>query len=174
MLGGSYPYYGVYETKDNKYITIACVEAHFWENLCHLLGREEYIPYRFTPEHFWQKSEDSKWQEIHSFLQQTLLTKSRDAWFELLIKNDIPAGKVYTVDEVFSDPQILHRQMVMEVEHPTLGKVKQLGIAPKLSDTPGEVKSLSPLLGEHNEEVLLELGYSREDIKRFRQEGVIT
>ena len=172
-LHGSYPYYGVYETKDGKYITIGCLERHFWENLCHLLGREDCIPYHLTFEHFLHGSEDRKWGEIVSYLRQTFLTKTRDEWFDLLARNDIPVGKVYTLDEVFSDPQVLHRQMVIEIEHPTLGRVKQVGIAPKLSDTPGKVRSLSPLLGEHADEVLLGLGYGQEEIGRLRQEGVV-
>jgi len=62
---------------------------------------------------------------------------------------------------------------VIEVEHPTLGKVKQVGITPKLSDTPGKVRSLSPLLGEHTDEILLGLGYSQEEIRSLQQEGVV-
>ena len=172
-LHGAYPYYGVYQTKDGGYITIGCLETHFWENLCHLLGREDYIPYHFTLEHSLYKPEDKKWEEIHSYLKQTFLTKTRDEWFELLTQKDIPAGKVHTLDEVFTDPQVLHRQMVIEVEHPTLGKVKQVGIAPKLSGTPGKVRSLSPLLGEHTEEILLGLGYGRGEIESLRREGAV-
>jgi len=172
-LHGAYPYYGVYETKDGKYITIGCLEPHFWENLCRFLGKEEYIPYRFALEHTFHKPEDAKWNEIRSFLKQVFLTKTRDEWFELLIRNDVPVGKVYTPDEVFSDPQVLHRQMVIEVEHPTLGKIKQVGIAPKLSGTPGKVRSLSPLPGEHTDEILRELGYEREKIENLRREGVV-
>ena len=173
-LHGAYPYYGVYETKDGRYITIGCLEAHFWENLCHLLGKEAYIPYRFTSEHLLRKPEDKKWEEISSYLRQVFLTKTRDEWFELLTQNDIPAGKVYTLDEVFADPQVLHRQMSIEIEHPTLGKVKQVGIVPKLSDTPGKVRSLSPIFGEHTEEILLSLSYSQEEIKCLRQDGVVS
>ena len=173
-LHGAYPYYGVYETKDGKYITIVCLEPHFWENLCRFLGKEEYIPYRFALEHTFHKPEDAKWNEIRSFLKQVFLTKTRDEWFELLIRNDVPAGKVYTPDEVFSDPQVLHRQMVIEVEHPTLGKIKQVGIAPKLSGTPGKVRSFSPLPGEHTDEILRELGYERREIENLRQEGVVS
>ena len=172
-LNGAYPYYGVYETKDAKYITIGCIEPHFWENLCRLLGREDYIPYHFASKHMVRKPEDKKWDEIRSFLKQSFLDRTRDEWFELLTQNDIPAGKVYSLEEVFTDPQVLHRQMVTEVEHPTLGKVKQVGIAPKLSDTPGKIRSLSPLLGEHTEEILLGLGYSLKDIRTLREEGAI-
>ena len=172
-LHGAYPYYGVYETKDGKYITIGCLEPHFWENLCRLLSKEAYIPYRFVLEHTFHKPEGEEWDEIHSSLKQVFLTKTRDEWFELLIRNDVPVGKVHTPDEVFSDPQVLHRQMVIEVEHPTLGKIKQVGVAPKLSSTPGKVRSLSPLPGEHTDEILRGLGYKEEEIKDLRQEGAV-
>ena len=172
-LHGAYPYYGVYETKDGKYITIGCLEPHFWENLCRFLGKEEYVPYHFALEHTSHRPENGKWDEIRSSLKQVFLTRTRDEWFELLIRNDVPVGKVHTPDEVFSDPQVLHRQMVIEVEHPTLGKIKQVGIAPKLSSTPGKVRSLSPLPGEHTDEILRGLGYRQEEIKDLRREGVV-
>ncbi len=172
-LHGAYPYYDVYETKDGKSITIGCLEPHFWENLCRFLGKEEYIPHGFVLEHTFHKPEDGKWDEIRSFLKQVFLTKTRDEWFELLTRHDVPAGKVYTTDEVFNDPQVLHRQMVIEVEHPTLGKIKQVGIAPKLSSTPGKVRSLSPLSGQHTDEILKELGYKMKEIENLRQQGVV-
>jgi crotonobetainyl-CoA:carnitine CoA-transferase CaiB-like acyl-CoA transferase len=172
-LHGAYPYYCVYETRDGKYITIGCLEPHFWENLCRFLGKEEYIPYHFALDHTVHKPEGDKWDEIRSSLKQIFLTKTRDEWFELLTRNDVPAGKVYAPDEVFSDPQVLHRKMVIEVEHPTLGKIKQVGIAPRLSSTPGKVRSLSPLPGEHTDEILQGLDYGQEEIENLRREGVV-
>ena len=77
------------------------------------------------------------------------------------------------MDEVFRDPQVLHRQMVVEIEHPTLGKVKQAGIAIKLSDTPGKVRRLLILFGEHAEEILTGLGYRRRKIDGLRQTGLL-
>jgi crotonobetainyl-CoA:carnitine CoA-transferase CaiB-like acyl-CoA transferase len=170
---GAYPYYGVYETKDGKYISIGCVEPHFWVNLCRLLGKEDYIPYQIGLDHFLHGPTDKKWEEISSYLKQTFLTKTRDEWFELLIKNDIPAGKVYTLDEVFSDPHVIQRQMVLEIEHPKFGKIKQFGIAPKLSDTPGKVRTFAPLTGENTEEILRGVGYSPKEIENLRKEGTI-
>jgi crotonobetainyl-CoA:carnitine CoA-transferase CaiB-like acyl-CoA transferase len=172
-LHGAYPYYGIYETKDGRYITIGCLEPHFWENLCRLLGKEGYVPYGFALEHTFHKPEGEKWDELHSSLKQVFLTKTRDEWFELLIRNDVPVGKVHTPAEVFSDPQVLHRQMVIEVEHPTLGKIKQVGVAPKLCGTPGRVRSLSPLPGEHTDEILRGLGYKQEEISSLRREGAV-
>ena len=172
MVQGTYPFYQVYETKDSKYISIGCVEKHFWERLCRLFGKEDYIPYTFF--YSLQEPEDEKWEEISRCLKEIFLTKTRDEWFKLLIQEDIPASKVYSLDETFSDPHVLHRQMMIELEHPDLGKIKQVGIAPKLSDTPGKVRTLSPLLGDHTEEILQNLGYSGEDIGLWRQEGVIS
>ncbi len=170
---GTYPYYNIYQTKDGKYITLGCLEPRFWENLCRELGRVDLISYHFTPNHFFHRAEGERWGEVFSYLRKVFLTKTRDEWFEQLGQKDIPVGKVYTLDEVLSDPQVLHRQMVAEMEHPTLGKVKQVGIAIKLSDTPGKIRSFSPLLGEHTEEVLSDLGYAKEDITALRRAGVI-
>jgi crotonobetainyl-CoA:carnitine CoA-transferase CaiB-like acyl-CoA transferase len=172
-LHGTYPYYSVYETKDGKYISIGCVEPWFWENLCRALGKEEYIPYCISPEHFLHKPEGEKWQEISSYLKKVFLTRTRDDWFEFLTAKDVPVGKVYSFDEVFNDPQVLHRKMVLEIDHPTLGKVKHPGIAIKLSDTPGKVRSLAPIAGQHTEEILRQLGYNKRQIDKLRQSKVI-
>ncbi|MBM3119089.1 MAG: CoA transferase [Chloroflexi bacterium] len=172
-LHGAYPYYGVYEAKDGKYVSIGCVEPWFWENLCRALGKEEYISYCISPEHFLHKPEGEKWEEIFSYLKQVFLTRTRDEWFDFFADKDVPVGKVYTFDEVFNDPQVLHRQMVLEIDHPTLGKVKHPGIAIKLSETPGKVRSLAPIFGEHTEEILRELSYNKSQIEELRQSNII-
>jgi len=173
-VGGAYPYRSVYETKDGKFITIGCREPWLWENLCREIGREDFIPFHIEPDHHLHKPEGEKWQEISASLKKLFLTRTRDEWFELLSQKDVPVGKVYSLDEVFIDPQVLHRKMVIEVEHPTEGKIKQVGIAIKLSDTPGKVRSLPPLLGEHTEEILVGLGYNKQRINELRQEGIVS
>ena len=172
-IGGSFPYYNVYEAKDGKFISVGCLEPWFWENLCRELGREDLMPYHFMPEHRLGKTGDKKWEEIFSYLRGTFLTKTGDEWFQLLSQKNIPITKVYDLDEVFSDPQVLQRKMVVELEHPTVGKVKQVGIAIKLSDTPGEIRSFPPLLGEHTNEVLQDLGYTAEEIEGLRREAIV-
>jgi len=165
FLGGSTPQYNVYQTKDGKYITIGCLEPHLWANLCREIGKEEFIAYL---------ADRSKWDEVSSYLKQLFLTKTRDEWFEQMSPKSIFIGKVYSVDEVFNDPQVLQRKMVIEVEHPTEGKVKQVGIAIKMSDTPGEVRSLASLPGEQTDEILTGFGYNNEGINQLHQQGIVS
>jgi len=172
-VGGGYPYYNIYKTKDGKYISIGCIEPWLWENLCREIGKEEFIPFHFKPEHLVYSPEGKEWQEVLSYLKQLFLTKTRDEWFELLRQKDVPVAKVYSLDEVFADPQVLHREMVIEVDDSAQGKVRQVGIAIKLSDTPGKVRSLSPTLGEHTEELLTGMGYDKLGIDKLHQEGII-
>ncbi len=164
----------IYEDKDGKLLTIACAELSLWENLCRAIGKEEFMPYHTARWRRADPADDAKWEEISDYLEQLFATKTRDEWFDLLGPKDVAIGRVLSLDEVFTDPQVLHRQMVIELEHPTEGKVKQVGIAIKLSDTPGKVRSLPPLRGEHTNEILIGLGYSERRINELRQAGVVS
>ncbi len=172
-LNGGFPYYNVYETQDGKYITIGCIEPWLWENLCRAIGKEEYIPFHFRLEHYLNPPEEKVWKEMLSFLKKLFLTKTRDEWFEFLSQRDVPVGKVYSLDEVFADPQVLHRKMIMEIEHPNVGKIKQAGIAIKLSDTPGTIRSLAPLPGQHTDVVLTGLGYRADELDELRKQSIV-
>jgi len=165
MLNGAFPYFSVYETKDGKYITIACVERHLWANLCKALGREDLIPH--------QNDTGQKREEIFSFLRETFRSKTRDEWFEELKDKDVCIAPVYELDEVFRDPQVLHRKMLLEIEDPEIGKVRQVGIPIKFSDTPGEVRSLAPVLGQNTEEILSQLGYTEQQMEELEKAGAI-
>jgi crotonobetainyl-CoA:carnitine CoA-transferase CaiB-like acyl-CoA transferase len=164
LTTGKIPHYNTYETKDGRYIGIGSLEPWFFQNLCRALGREDLSPYEWSIE---------KWEEISSFFTETFRTKTRDEWFELLRQTDTCAAPVYSIDEVFSDPQVLERNMVVEVDHPKLGKVKQVGIGIKLSETPGAIRDPAPFPGEHTEEILLGLGYSKQQIKELGEAGAL-
>jgi len=172
-LQGAYPYYGVYETKDGKFISIACIESFFWENLCRALDKEEYAVHCFSPEHYFHKPKDNKWKEIRSWLTSVFLTKTRDEWFDYLPKKDIPIGKVYTLEEALCDKQLVEREMVVEIDHPDEGKVKQVGCPIKLSETPATVRSLSPFFGQHTNEILLKNGFSQDRINEFYADDIV-
>ena len=165
VLNGGVPCYNIYETKDGKYIAVGALEPWFWENLCKALGLESFIPDQFATE--------ERGMEVRSALRDVFRTKSRDEWFDLLKDKDVSVGPVNTFDEVFSNPQVLHREMLVEMDHPTLGKIKQIGIPMKFSDTPGKIRSPPPFLGQHTEEILQSLGYEKEKIMELRKENVI-
>ena len=161
---GGIPNYNVYLTKDEKYITIAAIEPWFFANLCRALGREEFIEHEF---------DSSKREEISRVFSETFKTRTRDEWFAILSKSDICAGRMLTLDEVPSDPQVLARNMIVEVEGPGGNKVKQVGVSVKFSDTPGSIRSLAPQLGQHSDEILGGLGYGKDEIARWREAGAI-
>jgi crotonobetainyl-CoA:carnitine CoA-transferase CaiB-like acyl-CoA transferase len=162
---GAYPFYNVYETKDNKYITVGCIVPWFWANLCRAMGREEFIP------HQWDTG--PKREEIFGYFRQAFRTKTRDEWFERFAHTDICVGKVNTLDELATDLHVQQRKMITELADPRLGTVKQVGIPFKLSDTPLEIRRPTPMVGQHTQEVLEELGYSRTKIKEVREAGCI-
>jgi crotonobetainyl-CoA:carnitine CoA-transferase CaiB-like acyl-CoA transferase len=164
MLDGGIPNYNVYVTKDDKIITIGSLEPWFFANLCRALGREDLIEHEFNP---------AKREEIHRFFAESFRTKTRDEWFEILSKTDICVGRMLTLDEVPNDPQVRARKMIVELNGPGGQKVKQVGISVKLSDTPGSIRSLAPQLGQHTDEIVGALGYAKEQIARWREEGAI-
>ena len=151
--------------KDGEYITIGCAEPRFWENLCRAIGRDDLIPFHNPPE------EKKGW--VVAELQKVFLTRTRDEWWDYLKQKDTCVGPVNNFTEAFADPQVRHRQMVLEFDHPRLGKVKQTGIPIKLSRTPGSVRSLGAPIGAHTDEVLSSLGYAAPEIRKLRAGGVV-
>ncbi len=154
-----------WQTKDGKYIASCPLESYFWERFCRALGLEELIHHHYAT--------TEKYDEVVSAIRDKVLTKTRDEWFEIMKEADTCVSPVLTFDEVLKDPQILHRNMIMELEHPTQGKVKQLGFAIKLSETPAQFRNFAPLLGQHTQEILQELGYSRELVEELRKAGAV-
>ncbi len=172
FLGGSYPYYAVYETKDGKLLSIACTEPWLWENFCKAIGRPDFAKYSRLADQFVRpanREETRAREEIDAIIR----TRTRDEWYDFLVKQDVCVGKVYDVEEVFEDPQIRARQMVVETEHPEIGKVKEVGVAIKMLGTPGAVRRAAPYRGEHTDQVLKELGLPPEEIRALRDKRVV-
>ncbi|OGO17247.1 MAG: hypothetical protein A2Z15_05800 [Chloroflexi bacterium RBG_16_50_11] len=161
---GAMHYYNHYETSDGKFISIACSEPWFFANLCRVLGCENFIPYQ---------TDSGKNAEITAYFKQKFRTRIRDEWFDILAKADVPAGKVNDFSELAEDPQIKHRRMIVDVDYPGGDRVRQTGISIKLSETPGEIRNCGAKPGENTEEILVELGYSRDEIQRLRAAGII-
>jgi formyl-CoA transferase/CoA:oxalate CoA-transferase len=94
-------------------------------------------------------------------------------WVAVLEQAGVPAGPIYLLSDLFSDPQVHHRRMLVEIDHPRAGRIKQTGIPVKLSATPGRLTSPPPLLGQHTESVLRALGYTGAEIAAMRGEGAL-
>jgi len=169
-MGHLSPANDIFETKDGKKITVGALEEHFWENLCKVLGLEELFNDTRYSTH---KKRIENGKEISEKLRSVFLKKTRDEWLQKIEKARVPCGPVYTMEEVFSDPHIIHRGLVQEIDDPKLGKIKQVPFPVKFSETPAEVKSPPPEMGEHTEKVLLAFGYSREEIEDLKRENVV-
>ncbi len=160
------PAYGVFQTKDKKYLTLSIAhEDHFWRNLCHAIGRDDLAGLA-------REQRNERRDELVGMLRDVLAKRTRKKWVELLTKADVPCGPIYALEEVVSDPQILHRGIIVEVDGGE-GKVKQVAHPIKFSETPAQIRMLLPRLGEHTEEILSSLGYSLGEIEGLRREGII-
>lgn len=162
---GESAYYNVYETKDREFLSFGNIEGKFWANFCKVIGREDLIGKQFV-----SKKEEKK---VLSEVREIMRTKTRDEWLKLMEDQDICVTPVYSVGEVIQDPQLRHRKMFTEVEHPVEGKTLHVAFPLKFSETPATIRMPAPLFGQHTNEVLKELGYNEEEIKSLEKEGVI-
>jgi succinate--hydroxymethylglutarate CoA-transferase len=112
---------------------------------------------------------------IRAKLAEAFKGRTRDEWLELFGDEEVCVGPVYELDEVFDDPQAQARGLVVEVDHPRAGKLRQLGLPFVLDglDPQAVIRQPSPGFGEHNDAVMTALGYSPEDLERLRLDGVI-
>ena len=145
---GSSPYQ-VFQTADG-WITIGGSQQNFYQRLCHLVGRPELID---DPRFASNAKRVANNEALVGILQERLRLKTTDQWMKALEAEGIPAGSVLYHDEVFTDPQILARGMVAEVEHAKAGRQKTLGVPIKMSATPSKVRRAAPTLGQHDGEI---------------------
>ena len=172
FLGGSYPYYAIYETKDKKLLTIGCTEPWLWENFCKAINRPDFAAFARKPDQFVRAANAGE-VGVREEIESIIRTRTRDEWWDYLVKADVCVGKVYEPEEMVKDPQVQARDMVVELRHPTLGTITEFGVPIKLSETPGSVRLAAPASGEHTDEVLRGLGLSAEEIRGLRASRVV-
>ncbi|MGV3653259.1 MAG: formyl-CoA transferase [Noviherbaspirillum sp.] len=157
-----------WETDPNAYIYFI-TQAPVWPSICKVIGQEDWIT---DPEYATPPARLPHLKAIFDRIEQWTMSKTKFEAMEILNKYDIPCGPILSMKEIAEEPSLRATGTVVEVDHPTRGKYLTVGNPIKLSDSPTEVER-SPLLGEHTEEVLAELGYSREQIAALREERVI-
>jgi formyl-CoA transferase len=137
------------------YITIGGANDRSFHRICEVLGHPEW---KDMPEFKTDGMRIRNRADLASRIEAITSTKPRAHWLQLFDANNIPCGPINDYSQVFEDPQVIARELVVDVEHPTLGAIRALGSAIKLSATPPDVRRRAPLLGEHTEEVLSEVG----------------
>lgn len=135
-----------------------------YEKFCGAINRQDLLT---NPDFIDNPSRLIHYKELIEHIQATTRGKTSSEWLHTLNAHGVPAGPIYSMDEVFNDPQVLHREMVKELDHPVAGLVKHLGIPVKLSRTPGSIRIPAPTLGQHTKSVLREYGIAAEVIDKI-------
>ena len=161
--------YESFETSDG-YVIFAVGNQRLWENFVRVLGREDLNEdSRFAD----MRSRNQHPGELKEIIEEITREKATEEWVRIMEEAGVPCGRIRTLDKVLTDPHVEVREMVVEKEHPTAGMIKLTGVPTKLSLTPGEVSAVPPTLGQHTDQVLTGLGYSKEEIAGFREKGII-
>jgi crotonobetainyl-CoA:carnitine CoA-transferase CaiB-like acyl-CoA transferase len=158
---GRVPCYGIYETKDGKYVSLAAIEQKFWKNFCLVSGREDLI----------QKQYDES-NETKKEVECVFKSKTRMQWEEASERIDLCLEPVLNLEETIEHPQLKDRNLFFEIKHQSGGipQVRMPFLISELEETP---RNPAPLWGEHTEEVLISLGIDREEIKSLKDKEVI-
>lgn len=171
-LGNRHPNITPYETfpTSDGQIAVAVGSERQWQRFCDALGAPEIAADpRFATNTARVRHRDA----LRELLLRRFATRPSSAWLESLTAAEVPCGPVRDLAEVFSDPQVLAREMVARVEHPSAGELRLTGIPFKLAATPGTIRRPPPLLGQHTDELLTELGYTAPEIERLRASGSV-
>src|SRR5436189_353174 len=157
-----------WETDPNAYIYFI-TQAPVWEAICKVTGHDAWLS---DPRYATPKARLPHLMEIFGQIEEWTKTKTKFEAMDILNKHDIPCGPILSMKEIAEEPSLRATGTVVEVDHPTRGKYLTVGNPIKMSDSQSDVKR-SPLLGEHTDEVLAELGYGADQIAALRTEKVI-
>ncbi|MDA1128634.1 MAG: CaiB/BaiF CoA-transferase family protein [Chloroflexi bacterium] len=171
-MGSGHPSLVPYQsfTSSNGQFIIGCANQGLWERMCHAIGRPGMVDDpRFTTNTDRVEHRAECVGELNALFAQN----TTDHWVELIVEAGVPCGPINTVADVVSNPQVLARNMIAEVDHPNVPNLRFPNSPLKLTDSPATIRRVPPLLGQHNDEVLGEAGYSAEKIADLKERGVI-
>jgi len=162
--------FATFKTQDG-FINIAIGNDFIWNRFCNLVGRPELAEdSRFIS----NEARNNNWEELEPILEEIMAKDNTAAWIEKLRSVGVPCGPINNIEQLVNDPQVLEREMIVEVEHPVAGNLKMPGCPIKMSKTPGKIEKPAPLLGGDNEEILTRFaGLSKEELKTLQEEEVI-
>lgn len=159
-----------FQTSDGEVMVAAGNDA-LWRKLCQAIGRPELAD---DPRFITNPLRNQHYDQLKPQLEAVFATRSIAEWLEILEQAGVPNGPINSVDQVIKDPQVLAREMIVDIEHPVAGKVTMPGIPIRLSATPGSIRTPAPVLGQSTAEILQELlGYSEQQIAELKDKGVV-
>jgi len=162
--------YQVFDTADVP-IAIAAANQKLWERFAIALSRETWLDdprFESNPKRVEHRD------VLLPLIEERLKEKTCEQWMKLLVIAAVPCGPVNNMERLWSDPQMLHREMVAEVQHPTIGTLKLAGVPVKYSETPAEIRMAPPTVGQHTDEVLTDvLGRTPEQIETLKRDGAV-
>lgn len=161
--------YQVFYAQDRPFVVAVGNDRQF-QKLCDILGAPELAT---DPRYATNPARVARRGELVARLQELFAAQPASHWIAAMNAAGIPGGPIQTVPEVMNDPQTLHRQMRVEIPHPTAGTLPVVGVPFKFGDTPAAVRRHPPLLGEHTAEVLREIGYTQAEVARLAQDGIV-
>lgn len=164
-MHGDFPFYTVYKTKDDKFLSVGIIEVKFWREFCRGLGRDDLIPRQFE--------QGLNREEVFDEIQKEFLKKTQKEWMSVFINLDACVMPVKSFLDACEDPQIRARDMVVEMDHPKLGKIKNVASPIKYSRTPLKIRSFAPNIGQNTKEILRSLGYTDDKIRDFKKKGIL-
>jgi len=161
--------YQVFDTLDGA-LSVGAANQSTWERLCKVLERQDLAQ---DPRFLTSADRIRHYRQLAATLQPVFRQRTTAAWLALLNEAGVPAGPIYNMAQVYEDPHVRAREMLVELDHPIAGTIKNIGIPVKLSRTPGRIRRPAPLLGQHTEEVLSWLGLDQAQIGKLRAAGAI-
>ena len=162
--------YEVFRARD-RWLTLGALNQRQWENLCAVVDRPQIIA---DPLFATNQDRVANRESLAEVLNEAFAARDAREWIKELHQVGIPSGVINSIEDVFNHPQAQERDLKIEIDHPTIGEVEFPGFPYKFSDTPAQVRRPPPLLGEHTEEVLVELlGYSPQEVASYQERGVV-
>jgi crotonobetainyl-CoA:carnitine CoA-transferase CaiB-like acyl-CoA transferase len=171
-MGSAHRMFGPYQAIRcaDGYVTLGAANKRTWERLATALGRPDLVD---RPEYAEAADRVRNRLRLAEEIEAVTATQPRAHWMQVLEDAGVPCGPILDYEEVFADPHVRERGMVQEMDHPEGGRVRVVGPAVKLSETPARLRRPSPRLGEHTAEVLREIGYSEADIQALAASGAV-
>lgn len=152
------------------YLNLGAATQPTWEQLCRAIGQEGLIDDERFRQPWDRKARET---ELAALLEETFSQQTTAYWLELLDAAGVVAGPIYNMEQVYQDPQVLAREMLVYWDDPELGTFRNIGVPVKLSATPGRIRRRAPALGEHSTEILRERGFTEPEIAELQQQGIV-